>query len=57
MQTLGHEALHRLGDYLLGSVVIAPILGFLAALLAFTVSSMVRRTTSRLKQKKGAGID
>ena len=57
MQTLGHEALHRLGDYLLGSVVIAPLLGALAALLAFTLSSIVRTTTSRLKQMKGAGID
>jgi len=56
MQTLGHEALQRLTDYLLGSVVIAPVLGSIAALLVLGISSIVRATTSRLKQIKGAKI-
>jgi hypothetical protein len=54
MQTLGHEALQRLGDYLLGSVVIAPVLGGMAALFVLGVSSIIRATTSRFKQIKGA---
>lgn len=43
VQTLGHEALQRIGDYLLGSIVLAPILAVLAGIITYFIISICRK--------------
>lgn len=43
MQTLGHEALQRLGDYLLGSIFLAPILAVMAGIVTYLIISIYRK--------------
>jgi len=43
METLGHQALQRLGDYLLGSLVMAPLLALLVAMPLYGLARLVRR--------------
>ena len=52
MQTLGHEALQRLGDYLLGSIVLAPILAVLAGFIAYLIISIYRKIKDTTSVKK-----
>ena len=43
MQTLRHEALQRLGDYLLGSIFLAPILAVVAGTITYLIISLYRK--------------
>lgn len=52
MQTLGHEALQRLGDYLIGSILLAPVLSLLAGLVTFVLIKGYRKLQTRLKRVK-----
>jgi glycosyltransferase involved in cell wall biosynthesis len=53
MQTLGHEALQRLWDYLIGSIALAPLLGAAAGLLAYSLALLFRNMQRNLVQAKG----
>jgi len=50
LQTLGHEALQRIGDYLLGSIVLAPVLAILAGVITYLIIRIYH------KIKKSTGI-
>ena len=52
MQTLGHEALQRIGDYLLGSIVLAPILSVFAGFLTYLIISIYRKIKDTSSVKK-----
>jgi glycosyltransferase involved in cell wall biosynthesis len=52
MQTLGHEALQRLGNYLLGSIILAPFLALLAGLIAYIVIHFFRKAQKQFGRKK-----
>jgi len=54
MQTLGHQALQRFWDYLLGAVVLAPFLAVLAGILAYILARFFRTLKNPLKKVKGA---
>jgi uncharacterized protein (DUF2062 family) len=41
-QTLGYEGLQRLGEWILGSLVLAPLLGLLCGLLVYAMARLVR---------------
>jgi glycosyltransferase involved in cell wall biosynthesis len=43
LQTLGHEALQRIGDYLLGSIVLAPILALAMGIIVYFIISLYRK--------------
>lgn len=43
METLGHQALQRLGDYVLGSLVLAPLLALPVAGVLYVLACLVRR--------------
>ncbi len=53
METLGRQVLQRFSDYLLGSVVIAPVLAGAAALLAFVLASLTHKTVSHVRRAQG----
>jgi len=56
MQTLGHEALQRLWDYLIGSVLLAPILGLIAGLIAYALAGFFRRMQFRFAKVKESSL-
>ena len=43
LQTLGYEALQRIGDYLLGSIVLAPILALATGIITYFIISIYRK--------------
>ncbi len=53
MQTLGHQALQRFWDYLLGAVVLAPFLAVLAGAVAYVLAQFFRRIKPVVKKAKG----
>ncbi|MEJ2054671.1 MAG: DUF2062 domain-containing protein, partial [Calditrichaceae bacterium] len=55
MQTIGHEALQRIGDYLLGSVLLAPVLAVIAGILAYLTVNLYRKINGWRRIKKEAG--
>jgi glycosyltransferase involved in cell wall biosynthesis len=52
VQTLGHEALQRVGDYLLGSIFLAPILAVLAGLITYLIIIIYRKIKDSTAVKK-----
>ncbi len=52
MQTLGHEALQRVGDYLLGSIFLAPILAILAGIITYLIINIYRKVKDSAGAKK-----
>lgn len=43
MQTLGYEAVQRLGDYLLGSIILAPVLAVIAGMISYLIIKLYRK--------------
>ncbi len=54
MQTLGHQALQRFWDYLLGAVVLAPFLAVFAGGIAYVLARLFRTLKHPMKKAKGA---
>ncbi len=54
MQTLGHQALQRFWDYLLGAVVLAPFLAVFAGGVAYVLARFFRTLKNPVKKVKGA---
>ena len=54
VQTLGHQALQRFWDYLLGAVVLAPFLAVLAGTVAYVLARFFRTLKKPQKKVKGA---
>jgi glycosyltransferase involved in cell wall biosynthesis len=54
VQTLGHEFLQRLGEYIVGAFILALPLGALAGILAYTLSVFFKRINSRREKMKEA---
>ncbi|HES59333.1 MAG: DUF2062 domain-containing protein [Calditrichaceae bacterium] len=52
VQTLGHEALQRIGDYLLGSIILAPILAMLAGLITYLIIRIYRKIKETAVKKE-----
>ena len=55
MQTLGNEALQRIGDYLIGSVVLAPVLAIFAGSLTYLIINLYRKIKKQRGVKKEVG--
>ena len=55
MQTLGHEALQRISDYLLGSVFLAPLLALLAGIITYLIITIYRKVKETARVKKEVG--
>lgn len=53
MQTLGYEALQRFWEYLLGAVVLAPILGVFAGGIAYIIARYVQNHNQKRSKKEG----
>ena len=51
IQTLGYEALERIFEWVIGSLIVAPLLGALAGLTIFVVSKSVQYSLSRKEQR------
>lgn len=54
MQTLGYEALQRIWDYLLGAVVLAPVLAVLAGGLAYFLAKFFKRVKTSVRKNEVA---
>lgn len=54
LQTLGHEALQRFGDYIIGAILLAPVLGLLAGLITYLILKIYRRIHGHLGRAKEA---
>lgn len=54
LQTLGHEALQRLAEYLIGSILLAPVLGILAGIISYLLVKGYRRIQRRFTRIKEA---
>ncbi len=54
MQTLGHEALQRLGEYLIGATILAFPLSIIAGLSAYLIASIYRRLNRKPEKMKEA---
>jgi uncharacterized protein (DUF2062 family) len=54
VQTLGHEFLQRLGEYVIGAVILAFPLGLTSGLLAYALAILFKRINSRREKMKEA---
>ena len=54
VQTLGHEFLQRLGEYVIGAVILAFPLGVTAGLLAYALAILFKRINNRREKMKEA---
>jgi len=52
MQTLGHEALQRFGDYIIGAILLAPVLSLLTGFTTYLILKIYRKIHGYLGSAK-----